>query len=181
MARIKCARELSTTQLIAIKEDVKKRLLDFAVKETGRKREEFCVRDVLALTDLGLDSEIWDNEASGGLTATTWTEDWKKELPKNKFIAFYGFVNHTDDPQVIGTKFKEGGEGATTRDIVMFGRMNMEDNPKCFFEPIIYKGGETIYIEHYSKTTIVEAAELLEFIALVADPYGEVISKKLPY
>lgn len=181
MGRTKLVRELSTTQILALKEEVKERLIAYAAKETGKDPSEFCVRDVMALTDLGLDSEIWDNEDSGGLTATTWTQDWEKELPKTKFVAFYGFVNHTDDPQVIGTKFKVGADGATVRDIIMHGRMHAEDVAKCFFEPVLYKGTETIYVEHYSKTTIAEAAELLEFLALVAEPWGANISKKLPH
>lgn len=183
MGRVKMARELSTTQIIAVKEDVRKRLLDYAVKETGKKREEFLVRDIMASNDLGLDSEKWDNELAGGLTTVAWTKDWSKELPKNKFVAFYGFVNHTDDPQVIGTKFKVGANGQTTREVVMHGRMNREEIPKCFFEPVLYKGTETIYVEHYNQSgsTITEGSELLEFLALVAEPYGDMISKSLPH
>lgn len=183
MGRVKMARELSTTQIIAVKEEVVRKLLAYAVKETGKKESEFCVRDAMASNDLGLDSEKWDNELAGGLTSVTWTKDWSKELPKNKFIAFYGFVNHTEDIQVIGTKFKVGANGQTTREVVMHGRMKMEDSPKCFFEPVIYKGQETIYVEHYNQSgsTIAEGDELLEFLALVAEPWGDMISKPLPH
>lgn len=181
MARIRVARELSTTQLIALKEDVKRRLLAYAAKETGKSPDEFVVRDILAGIDLGFGSEKWDNESS--LTSVTWTNDWSKELPKTKFVAFYGFINHTDDPLVIGTKFKVGSTGQTVRDIVMHGRMRREDNPKCFFEPVLYKGQETIYVEHYNESgsAITAGSELLEFIALVAEPYGAQISKPLPH
>jgi len=179
MARIMTARELSTTQIVSIRDDVKARLLAFAIKETGKSASEFVIRDALAKTDFGLGTEEWDNESS--LTANTWTEDWSKELPKTKFVAFYGFVNNSDNPQIIGTKFKEGSSGQTTRDVVMHGRMQVEDVPKCYFEPIIYKGGETIYIEHYSVSSLSAGDEELEFVALVAEPYGEIISRKLPY
>jgi hypothetical protein len=173
------ARELSTTQIISIRDDVKKRLLDFAIKETGKTVNEFVIRDALPKTDFGLGTEEWDNESA--LTANTWTNDWSIELPKTKFVAFYGFVNNSDNPQVIGTKFKEGATGQTTRDVVMHGRMRAEDVPKCYFEPIIYKGGETVYIEHYSVSNLSAGDEKLEFLALVAEPYGAVISRKLPY
>lgn len=181
MARIKVARELSTTQIIAIKDEVKRKLIDFATKETGKSASEFCVRDGMAHQDFGLGTEKWDNEST--LTHGAWTKDWSKELPKTKFVAFYGVVNHSDNPQVIGTKFKVGSNGQTTRDVVMYGRMYVEDVPKCFFAPIIYKGGETIYVEHYNQSgsDLSAGDELLELLVLVAEPYGEVISEPLPY
>jgi len=181
MARIMTARELSTTQIISIRDEVKRKLIAFATRETGKSAKEFCVRDAMAKQDFGLNTEKWDNEST--LTAGAWTKDWSKELPKTKFVAFYGFVNHSDNPQVIGTKFKVGANGQTVRDIVMHGRMRAEDVVKCFFNPIIYKGGETIYIEHYNQSSsdLSAGAEELEFLALVAEPYGEVISEPLPY
>ena len=181
MARIMTARELSTAQIVAIRDEVKRKLISFAVRETGKSAAEFYVRDGMAGLDFGFGSEKWDNESA--LAATAWTKDWSKELPKTKFAAFYGFVNHTADPLVIGTKFKVGATGQTTRDIVMHGRMRAEDVVKCLYEPVIYKGGETIYVEHYSESgaSIAAGGELLEFLCLVAEPYGEVVSKALPY
>jgi hypothetical protein len=175
------ARELSTTQIIAIRDDVKRKLLAFAVQETGKAESDFVVRDAMAYQDFGLGSEKWDNESS--LTSVTWTKDWSKELPKTKFVAFYGVVNHSDDPHVIGTKYKVGTNGQTTRDVIMHGRMRAEDVVKCFHEPVLYKGGETIYVEHYneSASALSAGSELIELLALVAEPYGEVISAKLPY
>ena len=181
MARVMTARELSTAQIIAIRDDVKAKLLAFVVKETGKAAKDICIRDAMAYTDFGLGSEKWDNESS--LTSVTWTKDWSKELPKTKYVAFYGIVNHTDDMQVIGTKFKVGASGKTVREIVMYGRMKAEEVQKAYFDSVIYKGGETVYIEHYNQSgaDIAAGGELIEFLALVAEPYGENISGPLPY
>ncbi|MEM2849058.1 MAG: hypothetical protein QXI36_02140, partial [Candidatus Bathyarchaeia archaeon] len=130
--------------------------------------------------DFDFNGVEWQNQTAIA-NADTWTKDWSKELPKTKFVAFYGFVNHSDNPKIIGTKFKEGSTGQTTRDVVMHGRMRVEDVPKCFFEPVIYKGGETVYVEHYAISSLAGGDEELEFLALVCEPYGAVISRKLPY
>lgn len=181
MARILTARELSTVQMVSIRDAAKEKLLDYAVRESGKARKDFCVRDAMPLTDFGLGTELWDNNAT--LVAGTWSNDWSKQLPKTKYVAFYGIVNRSTDPQVIGTKFKVGQSGQTTRDVVMHGRMLAEDTPKCFFETIIYKGDEWIYIEHYNGSTsnLNAGDELIELQALVAELYGDMISGPLPY
>jgi len=181
MARVMTARELSTAQIVSIRDDVKAKLLAFAVKETGKAAKDICIRDAMAKTDFGLGSEKWDNESS--LTSVTWTKDWTKELPKTKYVAFYGIINHTDDMQVIGTKYAVGANGKTVRDIIMYGRMKAEEVQKAYHEAVIYKGGETIYIMHYNQSgsTITAGNELIELLALVAEPYGENISGRLPY
>lgn len=182
MARIRTASEMSLAEVMSLKSRLAVELKNELAKELKRSPDEIVVRDVMAKQDLGLDSEKWDNELSTGLGATAWTKDWSKELPKTKKIGFYGIVNHTDDPQVIGARFKVGAAGGTIRDTVMFGRTKMEEVVKCFFDPIKYKPGETIYMELYnsSGSTIAEGDELIEFLALVAEPYGEVVSTALP-
>ena len=181
MARVMTARELSTAQIVAIREEVKRKLVAYAAKETGKRTEEFAVRDAMAKTDFGLGTEKWDNEST--LITVAWTKDWSKELPKSKFVAFYGIVEHTDDMQVIGVRYKVGTAGKTTREVVMFGRMKAEDVLKAFHEPVIYKGGEVIYVEYYNQSgaNIAAGGELIELLALVAEPWGETISGKLPY
>jgi len=178
VARVLVARELSTTQLIAMRDDVKAKLLAFAAKETGKPASDFVVRDAMPLTDFGFATEKWCNQLGAGIATATWTKDWTKELPKTKFVAFYGFIDHADSPVLLGAKFKVGANGQTTRDVVMFGRMRVEDVVKCYHEPVLYKGQETIYLELYqaSGSTLAQYAEELEMMCLVAEPYGEVIS-----
>lgn len=152
-------------------------MIAFATKETGKAASEFVIRDGMALQDFSFASEKWCNQTAQ--VAVTWTKDWSKELPKTKFVAFYGIGNNDDDPTIIGTKFKVGTNGQTTRDVVMHGKMMLEEVLKAYFEPILYKGTETIYVEHYTKSasTIAQYAEEIELFCLVAEPYGEVISK----
>lgn len=177
MARIKTARELSTSQLIQTLDLVRAQLIDFATKETGKAASEFVVRDAMAYQDFSFTTEKWDNQTA--LTTVAWTKDWSKELPKTKFVAFYGVGNHNDSPTIIGTKFKVGTNGQTTRDVVMHGKMLLEEVVKAYFAPILYKGTETIYVEHYTKSAsnVTIHTEEIELFCLVAEPYGEVISK----
>lgn len=176
MGRILTARELSTTQVISIRDDVKRKLLEFAVKETGKDASEFIVRDIMANQDLSFLTEKWCNQTE--LVTVAWTKDFSKELPKTKFASFYGFISHTDNPYIIGTKYKVGVNGQTTRDVIMHGRMRAEEVVKCYHDAILYKGGETIYVDHYNENSsnITQYAEQLELMGLIAEPYGEVIS-----
>lgn len=176
MGRILTARELSTAQIISIRGDVRSQLLAFAVKETGKDPSEFVVRDIMAYQDLSFASEKWCNQTA--LVTVAWTKDFTKELPKTKFMAFYGLISHTDNPYIIGTKYKVGVNGQTTRDVIMHGRMRAEEVVKCYHDALLYKGGETIYVEHYNENSsnITQYAEALEIMGLVAEPYGEVIS-----
>jgi len=182
MARIRTMSEITEKEVLSLKASLATQLKNELANEIGRKPSEIVVRDVMALTDLGLDSELWDNELAGGIPTATWTKDWDKAVPKNKKIAFYGLVNHTDDPTFIGFRFKTGAAGQTSKEVVMCGRMHREDQPKCFFDPVKYKPNEHIYIEVYqaSGSTVAEGAELIEYLALIAEPYGEVISSPLP-
>lgn len=182
MGRIRTGDEMTTAELMRLKNSLATSLRNELAKELGRSPSEIVVRDVMAETDLGLDSELWDNELAAGIATVTWTKDWSKAVPKNKMVAFYGFVNHTDDPTFIGVRFKSGSAGQTTKDTIMFGRMKAEEQVKCFFDPVKYLPNETIYVEVYqaSGSTVTEGSELFEYLALVAEPYGEVISAPLP-
>lgn len=176
MGRVLTARELSTVQLIALRDDVKAKLLAFAVKETGKNAADLVVRDLLPSNDLSFNNEKWCNQTA--LPSGAWTNDFSKQLPKTKFVAFYGVINHADIPTVLGTKFKLGSTGQTTLDVVMHGRMRAEEVSKALFDPIFYKGEAYIYIEHYqaSGSTVAQYAEELELLAFVCEPYGELIS-----
>lgn len=176
MGRILVPRELSTTQLISLREEVGKKLIEFAVKETGKNASEFVIRDALPKTDFGFNSEKWCNQTA--ITGSTYTKDWTKELPKTKFIAFYGVVNLADTPYIVIVNFKVGANGQTVRDVISISRIRAEDSVKGYFNPVLYKGGETIYVELYTEETIAQYGEALELMALVAEPYGEVISGK---
>lgn len=178
MARILAARELSTAQLISMRDEVVNKLLRFASTETGKAQSEFIVRDIMPKTDLGFNSEAWLNQTE--LVDATWTKDFTKELPKNSFVCFYGIVKEAESPAIIGTKFKLGAGGATTIDIVMHTRIAVEDIPKGYFSPILYKGGDTIYVEHYQKTggNLSQYGEAFELMGFIAEPVGVNVSAR---
>ena len=172
--------KITEDQYKAVIDAVKAKLMALAAKELQKSPSELVLREVMPLTDLGYTTETWDNE--NALTAVTWTKDIGHALDNDEFIAFVGVENQTDDPQVIGIKFKVGSGGATTRDIQMIESLYTEDNHKALFkEPIIYKANEYIYIEYYAKTAVVAGAEKIGLIAFIVKPYGEEISGPLPY
>jgi len=177
---IRAVGEVSPEQMKAVIDAVKTKLMGYGVKYAKKDAEELCVRALMPATDLGLNTEAWDNEST--LTANTWSEDWSHELSEDECVVFIGVANRTDNPQVVGTKFKVGSSGNTTRDVQMYEELYVMDEPRGLFkEPIVYVGKETIYIEHYSKTTITAGQELLELIGYIVKPYGNEISAKLPY
>ena len=180
MARILTARELSTSQLIAVREDVQTKLVNVASRETGRKASDFVIRDSMPLTDFGFATEKWSNQTAQ--VDGVWTKDWTKTLPKNTFVAFYGFADNANNPLIIGCKFKVGASGSTVRDVAMFSRMRVEEAVKCYIEPVIYKGDETIYIELYqnSGAVLAQYGEELEIFAFVCEPLGAIISGAPP-
>lgn len=172
--------KITEDQYKALVDSIKTRLLNLAAKELNKNPSELVLREVMPLTDLGYTTETWDNE--NALTATTWTKEIGHALDPDEFIAFVGVENQTDDPQVIGIKFKVGSGGATTRDVQMIESLYTEENFKAMFkEPIIYKGNEYVYIEYYAKAAVAAAGEKIGLIAFIVKPYGEEISGPLPY
>jgi len=172
--------KITEDQYKAVVEAVKAKLLALAAKELQKPQSELVIREVMPATDLGYTNENWANTQS--LTANTWVKEIGHELANDEFVAFVGVQNQTDDPQVIGIKFKVGSAGATTRDLQMIESLYTEDNFKALFkEPIIYKANEYIYIEYYAKTTVAAGGEKIGLIAFIVKPYGEEISGPLPY
>lgn len=177
MARVLVARELSTSQIIALRDDIKARLLAFAMQETGKTATELLVRDAMPYEDFTFNSNKWCNQTAQ--VNVTWTKDWSKELPKTKFASFYGFLNHADVAYILGTKYKIGSSGQSTKDIVMHGKMRAEEVAKCYHEAVMYKGADTIYVEHYQASggALAQYGEELELLCFVCEPYGAEISK----
>ena len=163
--------ELGLEQLRAIEDAVKEKLLEVAMRETGKKREELVIRDILPKTDLGLTNEVWVASIS---TANSWNTWITKELPKNKFIAFYGVAVLSASPITTGVAFKIGATGATTKDIMMYEEIFAEEKPVGYTEePIIYKGGDYVYIQLYGKST---GTEYIVLKGMICEPVGETIS-----
>ena len=172
--------KITENQYKELIDSIKAKLLNLAAKELNKSPADLVLREVMPMTDLGYTTETWDNE--NALTATTWTTEISHALDNDEYIAFIGVENQTDDPQVIGMKFKVGSGGATTRDIQMLESLYTEDNHKAMFkDPIIYKANEYVFIQYYAKATVAAAGEKIGLIAFIVKPYGEEISGPLPY
>ena len=117
--------EISKVDLKALRAEIVEKLLDMAVKETGRARSEFVVRDAFPKDDFGFSGCEWENQADID-AADTWESDWTKELPDNKFVCFYGIVYHMLDtlpgaadiegPVIKGVSYRVGATGGTVRE-----------------------------------------------------------------
>jgi len=185
--------EMSKADLKKLRAEIANNLLDMAARETHRPRNEFIVRDAFPKEDFGFDGCEWENQAA--ITAAdTWTKDWSKELPKQKFVAFYGLVYHmlktlpgaavAEGYPYLGVSYKLGATGATTReqvhlqqafrDFIIAG--GSSKFPVAYHKPVYYKGAETIYVSLIANATVTALAEDLELLCMVCEPYGEVIS-----
>jgi len=135
-------------------------------------KEQLIVRDALPHTDFGLTNEYW---VTPTLTANAWADYITQELPKKRFALFLGVYNQSANPQAVKVKFALGpGAGTKVLDIVDLEPIYMNAEVPVGFleEPILYKGGQTINIDVYSKANV---AEPLGFRVAVIEPSGEVI------
>lgn len=187
--------EMSKADLRALRLEIANNLLEMASRETHRPRSEFVVRDAFPKDDFGFNGCEWENQTAIS-AADTWTKDWTKELPKNKFVAFYGFIYHAahtlpgagaaEGYPYLGLSYKLGATGATTREQVHLQQAYREyilaggsvKFPVGYHKPVYYKGAETIYISLIANATVSQYAEDLELLTMVCEPYGEVISRK---
>ena len=150
---------------------VEDKLLEVAVRETGKRPEEIVIRDVLPATDLGLSAEKWEVSYS----AAGWTTWINKELDDDQFLVIYGVAcADTATPYTTALRFKVGTTGATTKDVVQIEDAFAEENRvKYLRKPLIYKGGDTVYIEAYGTEA---GTDRLILKALIAEPKGKTVS-----
>lgn len=177
MAILTAIREVTPAQLKLIMDDAVTKL---KARAAAKGYKIVKVYELLPNVHLSIGSEVWDN--ANALTATTWTAEINHEIDEDEFVCFVGGFNLTDDPQVVGMKFKVGaGGGGGTRDIAMLEKIYAEDRIIWFYkEPIFYDGKETVYVEYYAKAAVSAGNEKLGHIALIAKKFGEDISAPLP-
>ena len=188
--------EMSKADLKALREEIANNLLDVASRETSRPRSEFVVRDAFPKTDFDFNGCEWQNQTA--TVADTWTKDWYKELPKQKFVAFYGIIDRSvatkpgsaaaEGYGIQGISYRVGANGATTREQVHLQSAQREfyltsgrsRAVVAYHKPVYYKGAETIYVAHIANATVAQYAAQLELLCMVCEPYGEVISGPNP-
>jgi hypothetical protein len=160
-----------TTKLKAMADE----LIELAARETNTDPSNWIVRDALPKTDFDHNKEKWENQTVFA-AINTFQKDWAKELPDNKYVAFYGVVLHADNPTIYGAKFKVGLTGATTIDVIQFQKVKEEENLIGYFDRILYKKKATIYIELIADALTAAYGEEFELLCMVCEKYGEVVS-----
>jgi hypothetical protein len=166
---------LTQTQVTAKLKAMEEELKELAARETNTDPSDWVVRDALPYTDFGLLTEKWMNKVAHA-TPDTFLVDWSKELPDNKYVAFYGVALHADSPTIYGIKFKVGASGATTLDVIHFQKLKAEDNLIGYFDRILYKKKAYIYVELIADAALAIAGEEFELLCMVCEKYGEVVS-----
>jgi hypothetical protein len=187
--------DMTVAEIKALREEVKRNLVALAAKETGKAASEFVVRDIFPKDDFGFNGVEWQNQTAIS-TADTWTMDWSKELPKTKFVAFYGVNYPVGDAtpaawKYMGVSYRLGANGATTLKQVHLQKCqrygategataaDVEAQIKSargYHRPVYYKGTDTIYVSLIANTTVTQYYEKLQLLGLLAEPYGAVIS-----
>jgi len=170
MSRIIPALQLTPDKIMSVEKSIEQELKAFAAKETGKGVDEFVVRAALPSTDFSLTNEEW---VTGALGANAWTKYFDQKLPDDKFVAFYKYANEELASDILHLKFKLGSAGATTKDIIGVQELLPEEKLVGFYDAIMYKGGDHVYIEVYSRGVGAEHAVLG---CMVVEPKGGEIS-----
>jgi len=160
-----------TAKLTALKNE----LIALAAKETKTNLSEWVVRDTLPLTDLQYNSERWVNQHAFAII-NTFELDKASLIPVDKFVMYYGLINHALNPTIYGLKFKQGATGATTIDTIHFRKLLEEDNVIGFFDRIIYRSQTRPYVELIADALTAQYAEEFELLAMTCEKYGDVVS-----
>ncbi len=166
---------LTQTQITAKLKSMEDELKNLAARETNTSPSDWVVRDALPKTDFSFNTEKWLNQTAIAV-ADTFQKDWSKELPDNKYVAFYGVVLHADNPTIYGAKFKVGSTGATTLDVIQFQKLKEEDNLIGYFDRVLYKKKATVYVELIADALTAQYGEEIELLCMVCEKFGEVVS-----
>jgi len=146
-----------------------------AARETNTSPDDWVVRPALPSVDFDHNKDKWENQTAFG-SANAFQKDWKKELPQNKYVVFYGVVLHADSPTIYAAKFKLGTNGATTLAVEHFEALKEEDNRIAVFDRVLYKQKSYIYIELEADATTAQYGEEFELLCLVCEKVGETVS-----
>jgi len=171
------SREVTEEQLRAVRAEIKQNLLAMVSKKSNKPTTSLIVRDILPATDLGLNTEEWDNQTE--LASGTWTKDWDHQLDDDEGVVFYGVHGHDDASDIMFARFKLGATGATVKDLISVQAIDngvKRLNKGYFGTPVYYIGKEHIYIDYYARATVAAAAGHIELMGMFCEPSGEQIS-----
>lgn len=189
--------DMTVEDIKALREEAKETLLALAMKETGKPAEELVIRDIFPKDDFSFAGVEWQNQLAIN-AADTWENDWSKELPKTKFVVFFGVHYPISDAtptawKFMGVSYKLGSAGATTlkqvhiqkcqRYGLVEGATAADVEGKIpaargYHRPVYYKGTDYIYISLIANATVTQYYEKIQLLGLICEPYGATISGK---
>jgi len=165
-------------QLVPLADVVKVRdalattLVDALARRLNIPTEQVKLRNILPKTDLDLTYENWANKVA--LAAQAWTNYVDVTVHEQRFIGFYGAINLTPDPGVVGIRFNLGA--VKVIDVWQFEEAyGYRQIPSVIsFEPIIYAPRQACRIEVYNRkgTAIAVGQERLVLLGYTAEPVG---------
>lgn len=169
------ARERDAAKLTAYGVSLAENLVLRLVKEgIVSSKPEAVVREGLPATDYGLANETW---ITGVLNANAWNNYVNVAFNQRRYSAHYGVSNLAGNPGISAVRYQIGAGGANTMEVIPVEAMYAEMNVSGYFTPpVLYKPGETIFIQVYG--TIAQT-ERFVLRSLVTEPSGQVSAPRL--
>jgi len=168
MAKLKPLDVLGKEEVRSLEEDVKERLLELAVSQTGIPRERWVIRDLLP-SDLGLSTDEWKFDYT---SANAYNTVIDTTVPDRKFIVIFGIAILDPAPVATVIKFKEA---ADIKDVIEIEDLLVKREPEGYLEePIEYEQKDKVKIEIYATAT--KTGEKIVLKGYIAELKGETIT-----
>lgn len=156
---------------IALAENLVLRLVKEGIVSS---KPEAVVREGLPSTDYGLANEAW---VTAALAANAWNNYVNVALNQRRYSAHYGVSNRSPNPGISAVRYQIGAGGANTMEVIPVEAMYAEQETTGYFAPpVLYKPGETMFIQVYG--TLVQTEQFV-LRNLVAEPSGQVSAPRL--
>ena len=101
------AEELAPGQIGAIRNELKKRVLQLACTECNIEASRMIVRDIRPDTDMGFSYEDW--RETTGATADAWETMDTGTMADQRWVVIYGLIDDADNRSCSSLKFNVGG------------------------------------------------------------------------
>lgn len=170
------ARERDADKVTRYQNELSENLVTRLVNEgIVTSRGEAVVREGLPNTDYGIANEVWITAAA--LTANAFNNYVNNALNQRRYSLHYGFANLSANPGVSAVRYMVGAAGANTMGVVPCEAMYAELIVSAYFKPpVLYKPGETVFIQLYARLAQIEQFVLR---SMIGEPSGNVSAPRL--
>ena len=157
--------EIRAAQQVAID-----KILQIAVNDLKKPRDQLVIRHILPKTDLGFSNETWAETISSANAFNTIVDD--KNFDNKKVMTIYGFANLAANPLTTEVKITSG---ADVKALIHIEDMYLyPENPVCILkQPLLFGGDETFDILQYATST---GTDNLMYLGYIVEPVGRTIS-----